>query len=214
MGPTGSYQQQWSLILATVSDLGITLPQQPSAQLPQQHAGLGAGQGQCAGSRGHSSWGMAEKITDNCASSPQREREGEEDDKDAAVDSASRLGAALREGSGGVEGAVMVMGPAPPPSCEPGRWCCIYKDAAQVDAYEGSDLQLEVIGRKISGKEWKVLEAAIDTYVAHAQAVTIQRRALTFLGSRMLRRKRCSARVLQVTEVERNSVGKYRENEH
>ena len=37
-----------------------------------------------------------------------------------------------------------IAGPVPLPNSEPGRWCCIYKDAEETEANERSDLQFEL----------------------------------------------------------------------
>jgi len=90
-----------------------------------------------------------------------------------------------------------MIGPAPPPLSAPARWCCVYKDVEEVEGYEGSDLQFEVIGRKMAPKECRALETRIDAFIQHSHATVIQRRSLTFVAVRTMLRARVAGRLLQ-----------------
>jgi len=193
VGVHGSFEQQWQLILQTLASLGMQLPQHPLQQIqrpsaPIQHAakapggggGKGAGEGGAGGA-----WKDKSEVFLIL----------EDDDADLEQQNAERDVGGPHAGEGGEDGGEAR--PAPPPSAEPGRWCCIYRDAEEVEAYEGSDLQLEVQGVKLAAKQWRVVEAGIDSYIMHCMAIVIQRRANTFLATRRLKHKRRSALVLQ-----------------
>ena len=223
VGIRGTFAEQWQMILETCSDLGrhdVMAPQ--SARIlpregpaPQRERGGGeCGEVRDAGRM------IAESEGDSRREPTSRD---DSDSKDECWAPGEHGGAGIAE-----EGRCDSV----QHKSVPGRWCCIYKDAEEVQAYEGSDLQLEVQGRKVTSKEWRAFEASIDAFLSHAQALLIQRRVRAWLAAlrsqrqrragrelqlcvrrlqarSRLQTKRCAAVVLQAGVRQRHQFGKY-----
>ena len=189
VGIRGTFAEQWQKILETCSDFGrhdVMAPQSARILPREGPAPQIEREGGDCGQVGDAGLMIAESEEDSRMQSTLR------DDSDSK-DECSAPG---EDGGAGI---------AEEWRCDsvqhksvPGRWCCIYKDAEEVQAYEGSDLQLEVQGRKVTGKEWRAFEATIDAFLSHAQALLIQRRVRAWLAALRSQRQRRAGRQLHL----------------